>query len=245
MKEIIIKKYAKEARCCILENKEDQEMKQRIIIEKGGYLKLVVINQIKEKDLASHLIIEQQQDSTLQLITIYLGEGNYEQTTEIFLEGDGTKCEVKSGYLIHQSSTYKMNYGITHNGKRSQSDLVVKGALLDHSKKYFKGDLYFNKGSKGAKGSETEDTRLLSPQALSYTLPAMWCEEEAVEGNHGSTSGKLLEEKLFYLLSRGLSEAEAKMLMVEAQLQPIIREIGNEEIEAQVQKRLAERSGLW
>lgn len=53
----------------------------------------------------------------------------------------------------------------------------------------------------------------------------MLCGEDAVEGQHAVSTGKMDENKLFYLMSRGLSDVEAKKLIIEADFQPILEKI--------------------
>lgn len=231
---INIKPYSNKQLCHII-NEEDKVRDEHIVVEKGSNLRLLLVNNTKtNEDVASGLTITQHDDSKVEIISVYLGEGNYKQSIDIHLLGDSSRCEVKAGYLIHETSQYTMNYNLHHQGKRSVSDVVVKGALLGKSKKNFNGNLYFKRGAKGANGSEVEDALLLSPQAVSHAIPALWCDEEDVLGNHAATSGKLSKEKLFYLMSRGLSEEEAKYLMVEAELHPILEAIEDEALKAEL-----------
>ena len=62
----------------------------------------------------------------------------------------------------------------------------------------------------------------------------MLCKEDNVVGNHAASAGQLEANKLFYLMSRGFSESEAKHILVESMLRPIIDEIEDEELGAKV-----------
>lgn len=238
-----IKDYTNDNQIRIM--KEDEVYnKEHLIVGKGAYLKLILINEIGTVDeLDWHLNIELKEDARLELITIYLGKGKNKENIEIHLNGDSSKCELKSGYLIDEQTTHQMNYDVFHRGKRTISNVVVKGALQDDAHKNFKGNLYFKQGAKGARGSEIEEAILLSPTAKSYAIPALWCDEDDIMGNHSASSGKLSKDKLFYLMSRGLSEDQSKCLMVEAELHPILSEIQDEALRERISEEISRRIG--
>lgn len=239
-----IKAYGNEKVCMVLTKSEDLNTQKNITIERGAKLKLTIINKIEEVNRCeSQLSIKQEEDSQLELVVVYLGKGTSNETINIHLEGDGSRCSLHSAYLIDDATKYEMGYNIYHQGKRTVSDIVVKGALLDEAKKNFNGNLYFKRGSKGSNGSEVEEALLLSPKAKSYGIPALWCDEEDIMGNHAASSGKLSKDKLFYLMSRGLSEKEAKYLMVEAAISPILDRIEEADLKEELHDEVSRRMG--
>ena len=75
---------------------------------------------------------------------------------------------------------------------------------------------------------------LLSDKAKSIALPMLLCTEDNVEGNHSTASGKIDNNQLFYIMSRGLSYKEAVKLMVKANFNKIIERITDEELKNEV-----------
>jgi Fe-S cluster assembly scaffold protein SufB len=114
---------------------------------------------------------------------------------------------------------------MNHQGRHSSSEIESKGVLKDKAKKVFRGDLYFQKGAGQSKGSEKEEVLLLDKTVDSDSIPALFSEEDNVEGEHAVSAGQIDEQRLFYLMSRGMSKAEAKQLMVEAAFNPIFDKI--------------------
>lgn len=239
-----IKEYTKKNQMLIIKD-EDMSIKEKhITLGKGSHFKLAIINEITEREEAHFkLNIELEEDAQLELTTLYLGRGNNKENITIYLNGDGSRCDLKAGYLIDKQTTHVMTYDVFHKGKRTVSNVIVKGALQDEAHKDFKGNLYFKQGAKGAKGSEVEDAILLSPSAKSYAVPALWCDEDDIMGNHSASSGKLSKDKLFYLMSRGLSEEQSKSLMVEAELNPILNEIDEVEVRERISSEIGRRIG--
>ena len=92
-------------------------------------------------------------------------------------------------------------------------------------------------------GRESEEVILLSPKVRNRSVPLMLSGEADVDGHHAVTIGKMDENKLFYLMSRGLDGEEAKKLVVEAALAPVLSRLPDaalaEEIRAAIEGRLS------
>jgi Fe-S cluster assembly scaffold protein SufB len=138
------------------------------------------------------------------------------------LVGDESEGHVKNVYLGFGERILDLSHHMNHIGKKTNSDMIFKGALKDKSKKAFRGTLDFKKGSTHSEGNEEEFTILLSPKVKSYAIPLLLCREDDVIGNHAASNGQIDEEKLFYIMSRGMSEAEAKKIIIESHIRPII-----------------------
>lgn len=83
---------------------------------------------------------------------------------------------------------------------------------------------------------------LFSPSARNRTAPLILCGEEEVEGQHAASVGRLDENKLYYLRSRGLSEAQARpALMVDARFAPAIDKIPLDSLQDEVRENVARR----
>ena len=128
-----------------------------------------------------------------------------------------------------------------HRGARSISKIDTKGVLLDRAKKVFNGKLDFKRGARHSKGEEEEYVILLDPTVKSDSIPALLCEEDDVEGAHAVSAGQINEDKLFYLMSRGLDERESKKLIVEASFRPIIDKIPIEDLRREVKDEIERR----
>ena len=144
--------------------------------------------------------------------------------------GQKSRFTGSTGYLCRGTQKLDMNYAAVQRGKKTESDMAVKGVLLDHAEKMFRGTIDFRNGSAGSVGNEQEDTLLLSPDVHNKTIPLILCEEEDVDGRHGATIGRLSEDLLFYLETRGLSEKDAERIMIRGRLDGIAREIPDETI---------------
>lgn len=154
------------------------------------------------------------------------------------LKGENSSSNVNSIYLGSKNSLIDINYVITHKGIGSKCNLNVKGALQDKAKKSFKGTIDFKQGASRSDGAEDEYCMLLSKDAKAKAMPVLLCAEDDVSGEHSASSGKIDENKLFYLMSRGLTYEDAKIVIVRAAFNPIIDSIGDENTINEVLEKL-------
>ena len=155
--------------------------------------------------------------------------------------GEKAKNDLKTIYLGAENNIKDLNYIAELRGKQSFIDIDVQGALSGNAKKNFKGTIDFKKGCKKAKGNENEFCMLLSEKARSIALPMLLCTEAEVEGNHSTASGKVDNQELFYIMSRGLSYNEAVKLIVKARFNKILSRIEDEDLRNEIIEKIEEQ----
>lgn len=177
-------------------------------------------------------------DSLVSYNTIDLGGHIIATDYTAYLEGQGSRADIKTAYLGHGHQKLDIGFNLVHEGRHTDSLIEVKGALFDHARKVFRGNLKFERGSKRSKGSESEFVLLLDKTVHSDAIPALLCDEDDVSGEHAASSGQVDENKLFYLMSRGFSKREAIKLIVHGNFAGVLDTIDHEETVAYVEKRL-------
>lgn len=165
---------------------------------------------------------------------ILIDEKNIATELIIELVGKKSSADVASIYFGMENQKIDMNYIIKHFGRKSQSNIEVRGALKNSSEKIFRGTIDFQRGSKGAVGRENEVVTILSDDVKNKSVPILLAQEDDVDGQHAVSSGKIDPEKFFYLLSRGLDEVEAQKLIVQAAFNPILDRIDDENLRAEI-----------
>ncbi len=150
------------------------------------------------------------------------------------LDGAASSLSLDAIYFGDRSRSVDINYVAEHAGRKTRSEIHISGALLDESRKNFRGTIDFLRGAKRAVGHESEFNLLFSPKVRSRTAPLILCAEEDVEGQHAASTGKIDENRMFYLMSRGLSELDAKKLLIEAQFRPVTDRIPDEKLKDEV-----------
>lgn len=148
---------------------------------------------------------------------------------------DNASNYINNIYLGFSGDVIDMNYYLNNVGISSKNIMRVEGVLDGHARKVFRGTINFLEGCKKSIGDENENCVLLSNECISRSLPQMLCHEEDVVGAHGVSSGKVDEDKLFYIMSRGLDKKSAEKMIVMANLNNIINQIIDEEIRRDIQ----------
>ena len=207
----------------------------RVNAKKGSHLNIIIMNWINTE--SNHFMsIENHFEENSEINYIIVDFGGKNSVTNYYsnLVGDLSKNTINTIYLGKENQLFDLNYIGELRGGKSNIDIEVQGALMDNSKKLFKGTIDFKKGCKKATGNENEACMLLSDTAKSVALPMLLCSEEEVEGNHASSAGKVGEKELFYIMSRGLELKEAMKLMVKARFNKILENIENEDLKEQI-----------
>ena len=119
---------------------------------------------------------------------------------------------------------------------RCHSSQLFKGILNNESKAFFSGKINVSKDAQKTEAFQANHNLLLSRKAKIYAQPQLEIYADDVKCSHGATSGRLDENALFYMRSRGIGAEEAKLLQQIAFVYDVLEKINNE----QLQKRLQE-----
>lgn len=166
-----------------------------------------------------------EEDAKVSLVLVELGSKQVVGNANIELLGQRSQATIDSLFVGYADQLLDFNYRVAHHGKGTLSDIEGRGVLLDQCKKVFRGTLDFLQGASQSVGNETEFVVLLSERVQNLSVPLMLCAEDDVQGAHAASAGKIDENKMFYLESRGLNEVEAKKLILEAEFTPILAKI--------------------
>lgn len=177
-----------------------------------------------------------------QLVQLFLGGKATYAGCKTHLDGDDSRFTADIGYLGIGDRTFDFNYDAMQTGRRTVSNMNADGVLQDRSAKLFRGTIDFQKGAAGSKGDEKEDVLLLGEDVVNRTIPLILCAEEDVEGNHGASIGQLDEDILFYMNSRGLSRAEAELLITRSKLEALCAKANDPGLTDRVHRYLEENA---
>ena len=209
---------------------------------KDAQINIIIINLMN--DISNNFLsLQNQGEENAKINYTIIDFGGKNSITNYFtnLSGNNSENNLSTIYLGKQNQLFDLNYIVHLNGKKTNVDIQVSGALKDNAKKHFKGTIDFKKGCKQAKGNEQEDCMLLSDTAKSIALPMLLCSEDEVEGNHATSIGKVGEKELFYIMSRGFEKKEAIKLLVRAKFNKVIEKIKNEEIKNEIIEEIEKR----
>jgi Fe-S cluster assembly protein SufD len=128
-----------------------------------------------------------------------------------------------------------------HLAPRTESDLLFKSVLLDRSRTVFRGVIWLRPEAQQTNAYQANHSLLLSSKARADALPILEIEADDVRCKHGSTTGRIDEEQIFYLMSRGLSYQEAQRMIMQGFLETVITEFPVEGVREKIRLALSER----
>jgi len=114
---------------------------------------------------------------------------------------------------------------ITHLGENTSSTILSKSIAVDGGKTTFRGLIKIEKGAHNAKSHMRCESLILDNHSQAESLPCLDIKEHDVSVGHEATIGKISEDQLFYLQTRGISKKEAANLIVSGFIEPIVSEI--------------------
>ncbi len=211
----------------------------RIYCEKDAILNYIVIQKLSDE--STHLgacAAKLEENAGINYILVELGAKYGVTNVQADLQGKQSEANLHTVYLGDKDRVIDMNYRINHYGRETRSGIEAKGILLDRCNKIFKGTIDFKKGAVKAVGEEEEYAVLLSDEVRNRSVPILLCTEEDVSGQHAASAGKIDKNRLFYLMTRGFSEAEARRLIIEAAIRPMIDRIPERSIQAAVYEEI-------
>ena len=222
--------------------RQEGEGRLDVKVAEGGRLRLTVVQLLPaDRTYAGQVEVELAQGAKLEAVAVEAGAAKAVSKMQVFLKGDESRADVHVLYFGHEARKLDMNYVLVQEGRQTEANLNVYGALMGQADKIFRGTLDFRRGSKGSKGYEKEQVIVLSGKVRNRSVPLMLSGEDAVEGHHAVSIGKMDENKLFYLMSRGLDMAEARRLVVEAAFNPVLDRIDDEELYRELDDYIKER----
>ncbi len=169
-------------------------------------------------------------DARLQWTIGALGARLAKVNQEVALCGAGGQAQV-NGVMFTEGKQHLAYHTLQHHeAPHCKSDLLYKGALQDHSRIVWRGMIKVDPGADGTDGYQRNDNLMLSTDARSDSIPGLEIEADDVRCTHGSTTGRVDDELLFYAQSRGLSRREATRMIVSGFFQQVFDRITIESV---------------
>ena len=131
---------------------------------------------------------------------------------------------------------HEIKTSINHNEENCKSYQLIKSVLNENSKGVYQGKIYVNSKAQKTDGYQLSRALLLNDDVEFNAKPELEIYADDVKCSHGSTSGNIDENSIFYLMSRGLSHAQSKKLLTNGFLNEVIEKITNENVKSLIKK---------
>ena len=157
----------------------------------------------------------------------------------INLNGENAFASLANLQNLKQKYNHESKWVINHNKENTKSSQFLKTALHDSSHSVFQGKIYVNSIAQKTDGYQLSRALLLSDLAKFTAKPELEIYADDVKCSHGSSSGSIDEDSLFYLRSRGIDEKDAKKMMIEGFLAEAVQKITDKNFQQLFLNKLA------
>ena len=180
-------------------------------------------------------------DATLQWTIGALGAKLAKVDQHVELVGRGASCQV-NGVMFTEGRQHLAYHTLQHHvAPECRSDFLYKGALQDQSRTVWKGMIKVDPAAQRTDGYQRNDNLLLSAAARADSIPGLEIEADDVRCTHGSTSGRVDEELIFYCRSRGFTRKEAIRAIVTGFFRQVFDRITLESVRESLAESIARR----
>ena len=213
-----------------------------IVVEKDALLEFYKIqNDAATTSQVSTTHVRQTGKSYAHIVTISLNGGIIRNNLNVVLEAEYCEAHLYGLYFQH-GQTHIDNHTVVDNVKpHCLSNELYKGIINDKATAVFNGKIFVQPQAQKTNAYQSNKNILLSADASVNTKPQLEIFADDVKCSHGCTIGRLNEEGLFYLQSRGINEAIARSLLVHAFAVDILEHIKPVQIREYVNKMISER----
>lgn len=161
--------------------------------------------------------------------TTTLDGGVLRNDIRVELNGQGAHAQLNGVYMLKNKSHVDNHTYIGHNVPDCTSDELYKGIVADSGTAVFNGKVFVAQDAQRTRAYQSNQNILTSDTANVYTKPELEIYADDVRCSHGCTIGRMDDDALFYLRSRGLSEKEATRLLTLAFCDDVLERITNED----------------
>jgi Fe-S cluster assembly protein SufB len=165
------------------------------------------------------------EDSLMEWIDGNLGSRLTMKYPAVYMMEPGARGEILSIAFASKGQHQDAGAKVVHVAKNTKSRIISKSISKNGGRASYRGLCKVEDDATGCKSNVVCDALILDPQSRSDTYPYIEVEEQDVQIEHEASVSRIGEEQLFYLMSRGLSEAESSSMIVSGFIEPLIKEL--------------------
>jgi len=165
------------------------------------------------------------ENSLMEWIDGNLGSKLTMKYPSVYLMEPGARAEILSIAFSSKGQHQDAGAKVVHCAPHTKSRIISKSISKNGGRSSYRGLCKVEDGAVGSKSSVVCDALILDSESRSDTYPYIEVEEQDVQVEHEASVSRIGEEQLFYLMSRGLTEAEASSMIVSGFIEPLIKEL--------------------
>jgi Fe-S cluster assembly protein SufD len=203
-----------------------------VVAKPNAHVTVVSSNQFKKGPthfVTSRALVEN--DASVNWVFADVGDGYTVGLVESYLKGNGSQSNIRALGVGYGRQHLDLTASIQHSGRYSLSDIAMHGVLRERANSIYRSSTHILKNAVGA-GSEQHDRMLmLDGTARADAIPMLLIDENDVQRcGHAASVGRIDENQIYYLMSRGIPKAEATRMIIWGHLQPTVDAVPSESV---------------
>jgi Fe-S cluster assembly protein SufD len=201
-------------------------------------------DKLQLENASSFLLCEdysiQKRNSTVLLNTFSISGAWVRNNSSFLIEGENCETNLNGAYLLKDLQHLDNHTIVDHIAPHCNSNELYKGILSGKATGVFNGKVFVRPNAQKISAFQSNANVLLSDDASVNSKPELEIYANDVKCSHGSTTGQLDEDAVFYLRARGLSEKSARSLMTQAFISEVVDKVEQKEVRDFIQAKLVE-----
>ncbi len=200
-------------------------------LEKDSILKNYKIDKFRNNNLKySFNNIEQGNNSVSETFILSVGSDYFKNEINCNLNGEYSSAFINGVFSLKENQQHEIRTTINHLVENTKSFQLIKSVLGKNSKSVYQGRIFVNSKAQKTDGYQLSKAILLDETSEFNAKPELEIYADDVKCSHGSASGSLNEDSIFYLMSRGLNYHQSKELLINGFLLDVVEKITDSEI---------------
>ena len=200
-------------------------------LKENAVLKNYKVDKFENKNIKySFNNIEQDKDSISETFILSAGSNFFKNEINCNLNGKYSSAFVNGIFSLNDNKHHEIRTIINHLTENTKSYQLIKSVLEDSAKAAYQGKIFVNSEAQKTDGYQLSKAILLNKDSEFNAKPELEIYADDVKCSHGSASGSLNEDSIFYLMSRGLNYQQSRELLINGFLLDVVEKITDPEI---------------
>ena len=200
-------------------------------LKENAILKNYKVDRFDNKNIKySFNNIEQDKDSISETFILSAGSNFFKNEINCNLNGKYSSAFVNGIFSLNDNKHHEIRTIINHLTENTKSYQLIKSVLEDSAKAAYQGKIFVNSDAQKTDGYQLSKAILLNKDSEFNAKPELEIYADDVKCSHGSASGSLNEDSIFYLMSRGLNYQQSRELLINGFLLDVVEKITDPEI---------------
>ncbi|MBP9152532.1 MAG: Fe-S cluster assembly protein SufD, partial [Flavobacteriales bacterium] len=212
-----------------------------VFVGKNAHFEFNIVQEINQGNLVNITEVVCERDANFTTNTFQLSGKLLRNNLNIRLKGENIGTHLNGFYMLNGTELFDNHTHVDHFEPNCNSNEIYRGILAGRSTGVFNGKVFVHRDAQKTNGYQSNNNILLSDEATMNSKPELEIYADDVKCSHGSTTGQLDEEAVFYLRARGLDEFGATALLLTAFAGDVLKAVSSEMLRSKLEQKIQDK----